>query len=233
MQVPSLGQEDPWRRAWQPLWYSCLENPMGRRAWRASGHRVTKSWTWLKQLSMHTRTQRTKYKSTECQECQIGWPQLCKSISQLATYSAEYNLKWKIQQNGFILFTSFQTALWSYLFMVEAGERWGRITERSPCGALQILQILSLQIEPAWGESSSCWLSLNRCVRSVAKLCLTLCDTIDCSPQGSSVHEILQARILGWIPISSSRGIFLTQGLNLGLLRLQADSLPLSHPGSP
>ena len=30
-----------------PLQYSCLENPMNRGAWRATVHRVTKSWTWL------------------------------------------------------------------------------------------------------------------------------------------------------------------------------------------
>ena len=36
-----------------PLQYSCLENPMGRGAWQATVHRVTKSQTELKQLSMH------------------------------------------------------------------------------------------------------------------------------------------------------------------------------------
>ena len=36
-----------------PLQYSCLENPMERETWRARVHRVTKSWTQLKQLSMH------------------------------------------------------------------------------------------------------------------------------------------------------------------------------------
>ena len=30
-----------------PLQYSCLENPMGRGAWQATVHGVTKSWTWL------------------------------------------------------------------------------------------------------------------------------------------------------------------------------------------
>ena len=41
----------PWRRTWQPLWYSCLENPMDKRAWRATWteqtpvHGVEKSWT--------------------------------------------------------------------------------------------------------------------------------------------------------------------------------------------
>ena len=32
----------------------------------------------------------------------------------------------------------------------------------------------------------------------VARLCLTLCYPMDCSPPGSSVHGILQARILEW-----------------------------------
>ena len=36
----------------------------------------------------------------------------------------------------------------------------------------------------------------------VAQSCPTLCDLMDCSPPGSSVHEILQAGILEWIAIS-------------------------------
>ena len=36
-----------------PLQYSCLENPMDRRAWQATVHRVTNSWTQLKQVSVH------------------------------------------------------------------------------------------------------------------------------------------------------------------------------------
>ena len=35
--------------------------------------------------------------------------------------------------------------------------------------------------------------------------CPTLCDPMDCSPQGSSVHGILQARILEWVAMPSSR----------------------------
>ena len=38
--------------------------------------------------------------------------------------------------------------------------------------------------------------------------CLTLCNPMDCSPPGSSVHGILQARILEQIATASSRGIF-------------------------
>ena len=48
----------------------------------------------------------------------------------------------------------------------------------------------------------------------VAKLCLTLCDSIDYSPPGSTVHGIFQARISEWVAISFSRG----HGLNPGLL---------------
>ena len=36
--------------------------------------------------------------------------------------------------------------------------------------------------------------------------CLTLCDPMDCSPPGSLVHGMLQARILEWVAISCSRG---------------------------
>ena len=40
----------------------------------------------------------------------------------------------------------------------------------------------------------------------VTQSCLTLCDPVDCNPQGSSVLEILQARILEQVAISFSRG---------------------------
>ena len=43
------------------------------------------------------------------------------------------------------------------------------------------------------------------CCCLVAQLCLTLCDPRDCSPPGSSVHGIVQARILEWVTISFSR----------------------------
>ena len=59
------------------------------------------------------------------------------------------------------------------------------------------------------------------------------CNPTDCCPPGSSVHGISQARTPELVDISFSRGIFLTQGSNLSLLHWQADSLPLSHQGSP
>ena len=49
--------------------------------------------------------------------------------------------------------------------------------------------------------------------------CPTLCNRMRCNPLGFSVCGILQARILKWVAIPSSR-IFLTQGWNLHLLSL-------------
>ena len=42
----------------------------------------------------------------------------------------------------------------------------------------------------------------------VAQLCPTLCDPLGCSRPGSSVHGVLQARILEWVAMPSSRGSF-------------------------
>ena len=52
---PGLGRS-PEDGHGNPPQHSCLENPMNRGAWWATVHRVTKSWTRLKQLSMHTIT---------------------------------------------------------------------------------------------------------------------------------------------------------------------------------
>ena len=56
---------------------------------------------------------------------------------------------------------------------------------------------------------------------SVTQTSSTVCDPMDCSPAGSPVHGILQARILEWIAIPFSRGFFPTQGSNPGLLHFR------------
>ena len=53
--VPGLGRS-PGGGHGNPLQYSCLENPMDRGAWWTTVHRVTKSWTRLKQISTHAHT---------------------------------------------------------------------------------------------------------------------------------------------------------------------------------
>ena len=63
--------------------------------------------------------------------------------------------------------------------------------------------------------------------------CLTLCDPRDCSPPGSSVHGILQARILEWVAISSFRGSSWPRDQTTCLMHWQAGSLPLAPPRKP
>ena len=70
---------------------------------------------------------------------------------------------------------------------------------------------------------------------SHAQLCLMLCNPVDCSPPGSLVYRIFQARILEWVAISYFllQEIFPTQGSNQCLLHWKADSLLLHHQGIP
>ena len=64
-----------------------------------------------------------------------------------------------------------------------------------------------------WGTSwvpgtlAECFMWIPSCVHGKSlQCCLTHCDPVDCSPPGSSVHGILQERILEWVAISSSKG---------------------------
>ena len=68
------------------------------------------------------------------------------------------------------------------------------------------------------------------------QFCLTFCDPVDCTLPGSSLHGILQARILEWVAMLSSKGVLPTQESNpflSCLLYWQAGSLPLAPPGKP
>ena len=65
------------------------------------------------------------------------------------------------------------------------------------------------------------------CVSLVAQLCLTLCNPVDCSPPGSSVQGIVQARILVWVAMPSSRGL-----PNPGLPHCRRILYQLSYKGS-
>ena len=55
-----------------------------------------------------------------------------------------------------------------------------------------------------WWKSSAI-LDIGACMLSL-QLCLILCDSMECSSPGSSVHGILQAGILGWVAMVFSRG---------------------------
>ena len=63
---------------------------------------------------------------------------------------------------------------------------------------LRVIKYFFLNAPSEWTK----WIMQAKSLQS----CLTLCDLMDCSPSGSSVHGILQARILEWVAVSSSRG---------------------------
>ena len=66
-----------------------------------------------------------------------------------------------------------------------------------------------------------------------AQSCPTLCNPMDCSPPGFSARGISQARILGWVAISFSRGSSPSKDQTCISCIDRQISLPLSHLGSP
>ena len=66
----------------------------------------------------------------------------------------------------------------------------------------------------------------------VAQSSPMLCNPMDCSPPCSSVHGILQARMLEWVAVPFPEGLS-DPGIEPGSPALQADSLLLSHQGRP
>ena len=64
---------------------------------------------------------------------------------------------------------------------------------------------------------------------SVAQSCLTLCNSVDCSLPGSSVHGVLQARLLEWVALSYSRGSSQPKDQSW-VSCIEADSLPSEPP---
>ena len=66
--------------------------------------------------------------------------------------------------------------------------------------------------------------------------CLTLCNPMDCSPPHSSVHGILQARIVDWVAMPSSWGSSWSRDwtcISYIYPHWQVGSLPLAPPGKP
>ena len=157
---------------------------------------------------------------------------------------------------GAIVFFAFFTLgcirAWSWhtrssVFVV-ACEIFTCITRTLGCGMGDLVPWPGIELRPpvleVWSFShwtireAPCVLSLRvsylACCCSITKSRLTLCNPMDCSPPGSSVCGISQARILDGVGCCFLlQGILLTQGLNLCLLHWQVGSLPLSLQESP
>ena len=103
---------------------------------------------------------------------------------------------------------------WSMLSWSHCSDRWS-----------QVHQIFASSHQPQPPSRAVCVQAQS------LQSCLTLCDPMDCSPPSSSVHGILQARILEWVAVPSSGD--LPNPASLMLLHWQAESLPLVTPEKP
>ena len=95
----------------------------------------------------------------------------------------------------------------------------GSDSKESACSVGDLGSIPGLGRSPGEGNGNPCQYSClenptDRAARWAAVLAKllqsypTLCDPMDCSPPGSSVRGILEARLLDWVAIASSRGSF-------------------------
>ena len=66
--------------------------------------------------------------------------------------------------------------------------------------------LMCILLRTVLGTKPALSISFFYCVCLFTQLCLTLCDPMDCSSPGSSVHGIFQTRVLEWVAISYSRG---------------------------
>ena len=82
--------------------------------------------------------------------------------------------------------------------------------------------------------SMSMWQNACICAKSLQSW-PTLCDSVDCSLPGSSIHGILQARILEWVAMPSSRGSSQPRDWNCVsyISCIEVGSLSLAPPGKP
>ena len=164
-----------------PLQYSYLEDPMDRGAWWAMVHRVTKSWTQLKRLSIHARTIVYFYQlllvCKSCLLCQViglirWWPHAKHILRTI--YAAAATAAKSLQSCPTLCDPAAHQAPPSLGFSRQ--EHWSGLPFPSPCMKVK-------------SESE------------VAQSCPTLRDPMDCSPPGSSIHGIFQARVLEWAAI--------------------------------
>ena len=93
-------------------------------------------------------------------------------------------------------------------------------------GAVQLIGSSSMYMLVAYFTS----MDVRKIKVKISQSCPTLCDPMDSSPSGSSVHGFLQARILEWVAIAFSR-VSSHPGIELGSPALQVDSLPSEPQG--
>ena len=145
--IPSSGRP-PVGGHGNPLQYSCLETPMDRWDWWATVHRVTKSWTRLKQFRMHT-SLLIRHPTPPCpaglrqrQKDEAGWPAGVHSIDTVnARCAQDPFLTDREYFVTLLFFNSFPTylPLSQVLFSYSQEFRWWRELHISECTEVMTL----------------------------------------------------------------------------------------------
>ena len=154
---------------------------MDRGAWQATVHGVTKSQTWLS-----------------------AWEYACERTHTRG------NLAYLTVELGHSFSPAFELKFTSLVVLdlrhFLSDKTYTTTSPRYPACQLQNLGHLSIHNHVSQLLIISI-IYIHVCAKSLQS-CLTLCNPMDCSPPGFSVHRIFQARILEWVVIPSSRGSF-------------------------
>ena len=112
------------------------------------------------------------------------------------------------------------------------GVNWTWKFSKKYCNIIdpQLNSALVIPVTDPYGNSSSL---LHMCPSVLSQSCLTLCDPMDCSPPGSSVHADSPGKNTGVGCHALLQGIFPNQGSNLGLLYWGQILYHVSHQEAP
>ena len=124
------------------------------------------------------------------------WPQtskcICRTYQQVTFLAVREGLPWWRDGISHIEMVTHFVPTWSGCWANPGGSI-------SETGVWSVRCLTTNLVPPEQMDISRKW-------SEVAQLCLTLCDPMDCSPPGSSIHGIFQARVLEWVASSFSRG---------------------------
>ena len=125
-----------------------------------------------------------------------------------STYSKQIDNLRKWSESCSVVFDS----LWSHGLY----SPWSSLGQNTGVGSFSLLQLLFANQGLNPGLPHCRWIfyqlshkgspNLRKSENEVVQSCPTLCNPMDCSLQGSSIHGIFQARVLEWVAISFSRG---------------------------
>ena len=152
----------------------------------------------------------------------------CGHMTQLCPVSYKYKVTWQLLWT--FLKRKLAHALWCFFLLLPGSCRWKCGCSHRNCVLAHEDMSPTIGMEEQWVQTNPdpWWLgrrSSSYCpspqtliilIQSYVgflcmhykslQLCLTLCNPMDCSPPGSSVHGILQARTLEWVAMASSKG---------------------------